>query len=58
MTLSLLDFCFENQGQNFSKMCKIAENDDKFREQIVNMFLFSKTPPKHFITRLKSDNKV
>ncbi len=55
MTLSLLDFCFENQGQNFSKMCKIAEDDDKYREQIVNMFLFSKTPPKDFITRLKNE---
>jgi len=56
MTLSLLDFCFEKQGQNFSKMCKIAENDDKFREQIINMFLFSKAPPKDFITRLKNEN--
>jgi geranylgeranyl reductase family protein len=56
MTLSLLDFCFENQGQNFSKMCKIAENDDKFREQVVNMFLFSKAPSKEFITKLKSED--
>ncbi len=55
MTRSLLNFCFENQGQNFSKMCKIAENDDKYREQIVNMFLFSKAPPKDFITRLKDE---
>ncbi|MFX0023143.1 MAG: geranylgeranyl reductase family protein [Candidatus Hermodarchaeota archaeon] len=56
MTLSLLDFCFEKQGQNFSKMCKIAENDDLYREQVVNMFLFSKAPPKDFITRLKNEN--
>lgn len=56
LTRSLLDFCFENQGQNFSKMCKIAEKDSDFREKVVNMFLFSKAPPKDFITRLKSEN--
>ena len=56
MTQSLLDFCFENKGQNFSKMCKIAENDNLYREHVVNMFLFSKAPPKDFITRLKFEN--
>lgn len=56
LNLSLLDFCFENQGLNFSKMCKIAENDYNFREKIVNMFLFSKAPPKDFITRIRSEN--
>jgi len=56
LNLSLLDFCFENQGLNFSKMCKIAENDYDFREKIVNMFLFSKAPPKDFITRIRSEN--
>ncbi|MFW9973124.1 MAG: NAD(P)/FAD-dependent oxidoreductase [Candidatus Odinarchaeota archaeon] len=55
LNLSLLEFCFENQGQNFSKMCKIAEEDNNFREKIVNMFLFSKAPPKDFIMRLKSE---
>ncbi len=55
MTLSLLDFCFENQGRNFSKMCKIAEIDDNYRGHVVNMFLFSKAPPKDFITRLKNE---
>jgi geranylgeranyl reductase family protein len=56
MTQSLLDFCFENKGQNFSKMCKMAENDNLYREHLVNMFLFSKAPPKDFITRLKFEN--
>jgi geranylgeranyl reductase family protein len=56
LNLSLLDFCFENQGQNFSRMCKIAESDDAFRENVVNMFLFSKAPPKDFIMRVKSEN--
>ncbi|MFX1593424.1 MAG: geranylgeranyl reductase family protein [Promethearchaeota archaeon] len=56
LTSSLLDFCFENQGKNFSKMCKIAESDDDFRENIVNMFLFNQAPPKDFITKLKSEN--
>ncbi|MFX1378348.1 MAG: NAD(P)/FAD-dependent oxidoreductase [Promethearchaeota archaeon] len=56
LTHSLLDFCFENQGQNFSRMCKIAESDPDFREKVVNMFLFSKAPPKDFIKRLNSRN--
>jgi len=56
LTYSLLDFCFENQGENFSKMCKIAESDDHFREDIVNMFLFSQAPPKDFILKLNSEN--
>jgi flavin-dependent dehydrogenase len=55
LTRSLLNFCFEDQGRNFSNMCKIAERDSDFREKIVNMFLFSKAPPKDFITRLKSE---
>ncbi|MFX0002164.1 MAG: NAD(P)/FAD-dependent oxidoreductase [Promethearchaeota archaeon] len=56
LNFSLLDFCFEDQGKNFSKMCKIAERDDDFSEKIVDMFLFSKAPPKDFILRLKSKN--
>jgi len=56
LTLSLIDFCFENQGRNFSKMCKIAENDEDFREKLVNMFLFSRAPPKDFILKLKAED--
>jgi geranylgeranyl reductase family protein len=56
LTRSLIDFCFENQGQNFSKMCKMAEKYDDFRESVVNMFLFSKAPPKEFVIRLRSEN--
>ncbi|MFX1568848.1 MAG: NAD(P)/FAD-dependent oxidoreductase [Promethearchaeota archaeon] len=56
LSLSIADFCFENQGQNFAKMCRIAEEDEDFREIVVNMFLFNKAPPKDFITRLRSEN--
>lgn len=56
LTRSLVDFCFENQGQNLSKMFKIAEDDNVFREKLINMFLFSKAPPKDFIMKLKSEN--
>ena len=55
LTLSLVDFCFENQGRNLSKMFKIAEYDDNFREKLINMFLFSEAPPKDFIMKLKSE---
>jgi geranylgeranyl reductase family protein len=56
LTLSLIDFCFENRGQNLSKMFKIAESDERFREQVVEMFLLSKAPPKDFIMKLKFKN--
>ena len=56
LSISIADFCFENQGQNFAKMCRIAEEDENFRETVVNMFLFNKAPPKDFITRLTTEN--
>jgi flavin-dependent dehydrogenase len=56
LTLSLIDFCFENKGKNLSKMFKIAESDEDFREQLIEMFLFSKAPPKDFILKLHSED--
>lgn len=56
ITLSLVDFFYENQGQNLSKMFKIAESDVSFREQLLNMFLLSQAPPKDFLSKLKSKN--
>ncbi|MFX1328887.1 MAG: NAD(P)/FAD-dependent oxidoreductase [Promethearchaeota archaeon] len=56
LTLSLVDFCFEKQGKNFSKMLKIAEVDETFREELINMFLFSKPPSKSFIMKLNAEN--
>lgn len=56
LTSSISDFCFENEGRNFSKMCEIAGKDSDFREKVVNMFLFSKAPPKDFLSKLKSEN--
>jgi len=56
LSLSIADFCFENQGQNFAKMCRIAERDKDFREKVVNMFLFNRAPPKDFISKLRTED--
>ncbi|MFX1391464.1 MAG: geranylgeranyl reductase family protein [Promethearchaeota archaeon] len=56
LTKSLIDFCFDNNGQNLSNMFKIAESDEDFRERMVEMFLFSKAPPKDFIMKINTEN--
>lgn len=55
MKLSMVDFFFENNGDNFSKMLSLAEKDENFKEQVINMFLFNQIPSKDFILRLKND---
>jgi len=56
LALSLVDFFYQNQGQNLSRMFKIAKCDSDFREQVLSMFLLSQAPPKDFISKLKSEN--
>lgn len=54
LNLSLVDFFFENRGRNLSSMFAISEKDEKFREELTNMFLFSRPPSKDFLLNLKS----
>ena len=54
MKVSMVNFFYENDGKNLSNMFKIAKEDQDFRENVINMFLFSQVPPKDFIMKLKS----
>jgi len=53
LKLSLVDFFFENRGKNLSNMFKIAEKDERFREEVIGMFLFNKAPSKDFLGKIK-----
>lgn len=50
---SLVGFFYENKGENLNKMFEMAENDPKFKEDVVATFLFNVTPPKDFFQRFK-----
>jgi geranylgeranyl reductase family protein len=58
MKLSLVDFFFENKGNNLSKMLKLAEQHDQYREEVINMFLFNQTPSPTFLAMIKSKNSI
>lgn len=51
---ALVGFFYENRGENLNKMFHVAENDDKFREEVVNTFLFNMAPSKDFFSRIQS----
>ena len=54
MKVSMVEFLFENAGQNLSKMLELAEANDKIREEVINMFLFSIPPSKEFLLKIQS----
>ena len=51
---SMVEFFYENNGRNLSKMFELAENDNSFREKVINMFLFNQAPSKEFIAQIRS----
>ena len=51
---SLTNFFFENEGKNLSQMFELAEKESKFREELINLFLFNQAPSKDFIIKTKS----
>jgi geranylgeranyl reductase family protein len=53
MQSSLVNFFFENNGQNLSKMLELAENSSKLREEVINMFLFNQAPSRDFLMNIK-----
>lgn len=53
MKYSLVDFFYENHGQNINKMFKLAKEDVDFKNEIVNLFLFNATPSKDFFSKVK-----
>jgi len=54
MKTSMVKFFFENGGKNLSIMLELAEKNDSFREQVINMFLFNQIPSKDFLLKLKT----
>lgn len=51
----IVDFFFENEGINFSRMLKLAGRNDKFKEEVINMFLFNQIPSREFILKIKME---
>ena len=54
MKSSMAKFFFENEGKNLSNMLELAEQNENFREQIINIFLFNQIPSKDFLLKLKT----
>lgn len=53
---SMVNFFYEKKGKNLSNMFKLAENNEEFRETVVNMFLFNAIPSKEFFSKIKAIN--
>ena len=54
MKVSMVEFLYEKQGQNLSKMLELADNDEKIREEVINMFIFSIPPSKELLLKIQS----
>ena len=54
MKVSMVEFLFENNGKNLSKLFELADADDKTREEVINMFLFSIPPSKELLLKIQS----
>jgi len=54
MKVSMVEFLFENEGHNLSKMLELADTDEKIREEVINMFLFSIPPSKELLLKIQS----
>ena len=54
MKIPMIDFFFEHGGKNLSTMLKLAENDENYKEQVINMFLFNQVLSKDFLLKIKA----
>ena len=54
MKCSMVDFLFENEGRNLSRMFELAENDNDYKQEVVDTFLLNHTPSKNFLSKLKT----
>ena len=52
---SLVEFFYENDGENLNIMLKLAEQDHKYRNEVVNMFLFNQVPSRELIETIKEE---
>jgi geranylgeranyl reductase family protein len=57
MKLSMVNFLYENEGQNLSRMLELAEKDNSLKEEVINMFLFNQALSKEFLIKLKSKSE-
>jgi geranylgeranyl reductase family protein len=55
---SIENFFFENEGINFSTMLRLASTSDKFKEEVINMFLFNQIPSREFISKIKKEKRA
>lgn len=55
MKALMVDFFFKNKGRHFSQMLKLAEENDKFKEEIINMFLFNQIPSRELVLRINTE---
>ena len=51
---SMVEFFYENKGENLNKIFKAAEEDDEFKQEVADVFLFNATPSKEFMNRIIS----
>jgi geranylgeranyl reductase family protein len=54
MRTSLTDFFFEKNGRNMSKMLELAEEDNKIKEEVINMFLFNEPPSRKLLLDIRA----
>ena len=54
MKVSMVEFLFENQGLNLSKMFELADADESIREEVINMFLFNIPPSRKLLLKIQT----
>jgi len=50
---SMVEFFYEQKGRNLSNMFRLANQNDKYREIVVDMFLFNAVPSKEFFSEIR-----
>ena len=53
---SMVEFFYENDGKNLDTIFKLAEEDNDFRTQVINLFFFNATPSKEFFEKIRTSN--
>ena len=53
---SLVEFFYMNNGKNLNSMFKLAESDEEFRRQVINMFFFNAAPSEEFLNRVRTSS--
>ncbi|MFW9878919.1 MAG: NAD(P)/FAD-dependent oxidoreductase [Candidatus Thorarchaeota archaeon] len=51
---SMVEFFYENQGKNLDKMFKLAETDENFKNQVINMFFSNAAPSNEFFMKVRA----